>query len=89
MVERIHAMKPRHAAALALVGWYLMLPAHPVERGSANAAPSPEAASTFAVYKTQRECEEERRQFLDDPVIGERMADAKCLNTDDDPRPSK
>jgi hypothetical protein len=26
MVERIHGVKPRHAAALALVGWYLMVP---------------------------------------------------------------
>lgn len=75
----------RHAAVVVLVGWYLMLPAQPVERGTANASPSPEAASTFAVYKTQRECEEERRALLDDPVVGEGMADAKCLNADDDP----
>jgi hypothetical protein len=79
-------MKLCQAAAVALVGWYLMLPAQPVERGTANAAPSPEAASTFAVYKTQRECEEERRHLLHDPVIGERMADAKCLNAET-PRP--
>jgi len=78
-------MKFPSAAALALVGWYLMLPAQPVERGAANAAPSPEAVSTFAVYKTQRECEENRRQLLDDPVVGARMADAKCINTNDDP----
>jgi hypothetical protein len=79
-------MKSSHAAALVLVGWYLMLPAQPVERGTASAAPSPEAASTFAVYKTQRQCEERRRELLDDPVIGERMADAKCLNAEA-PRP--
>ena len=79
-------MKFPSAAALALVGWYLMLPAQPVERGAANAAPSPEAVSTFAVYKTQRECEENRRQLLEDPVLGERMVDAKCVITTDDPR---
>ena len=80
-------MKPPHAAALALVGWYLMLPAQPAERGTANAAPSPEAASTFAVYKTQRECEQERRQLLDDPVVGEKMAGTRCVNADDDSHP--
>jgi hypothetical protein len=67
-----------------------MLPLQaPDEQGTADAAPSPAASSTFAVYKTQRECEEERRQLLEDPVIGERMADAKCLNKEDDSHPSK
>ena len=28
-----HVMKPRHAAALALVGWYLMIPPRPSRNG--------------------------------------------------------
>jgi hypothetical protein len=75
-------MMPRHAA-LVLLGWYLMLPTQPVEHGTADAAPSPEAASTFAVYKTQSDCEQARRGLLDDPVLGERMADARCMNMPD------
>jgi hypothetical protein len=80
-------MKPRHAAALALVGWYLMLPAQaPDETGTAIAAPSPVAGATFAVYKSQQDCETERRGLLDDPVVGEKMKSAECLPTPDDPR---
>jgi hypothetical protein len=75
-------MKSRHAAALAIVGWYLMLPMQaPDEQGTAIAAPSPVASSTFAVYKSQQDCEAERLQLLDDPVVGERMKSAKCLQT--------
>jgi hypothetical protein len=39
-------MKPRHAAALALVGWYLMVPpSHSSESG-------PPTLSEWSVYKT-------------------------------------
>jgi hypothetical protein len=84
-------MKPRHAVALALVGWYLMLPLQaPDEQGTADAAPSPAASSTFAVYNSQQDCETERHQLLDDPVVGERMKSAMCLPATnvpaDDPR---
>jgi hypothetical protein len=75
-------MKPRHAAALALVGWYLMLPLQaPDEEGTANAAPSPAGSSTFAVYRSHQDCEAERLQLLDDPVVGERMKSAQCWPT--------
>ena len=80
-------MKPRHAVALALVGWYLMPPAQaPDETGTAIAAPSPVAGATSAVYKSQQDCETERRGLLDDPVVGEKMKSAECLPTPDDPR---
>jgi hypothetical protein len=80
-------MKLHHAIALAVLGWYLMLPAQPDDRGVADAAPStPAAAMTFAVYQTQQACEEDHRQQLNDPVIGERMAAAKCLPTNDEPK---
>jgi hypothetical protein len=80
-------MKSRHAAAVALVSWYLMLPLQaPDEQGTADAAPSPAASSTFGVYKSQQDCETERRQLLDDPVVGEKMKSAECLPMPDDPR---
>jgi hypothetical protein len=68
-----------------------MLPLQaPDEQGAAIAAPSPAASSTFAVYKSQQDCEAERLQLLDDPVIKERMKSAECLPTTnvptDDPR---
>jgi hypothetical protein len=79
-------MKPRHAVALALVGWYLMPPAQaPDETGTAIAAPSPVAGATSAVYKSQQDCETERHQLLEDPVVGERMKSAMCLPTIDVP----
>jgi hypothetical protein len=68
-----------HGAALAFVVWYLMLPAQVPESGTANASPVPIAASTFAVYDTAKQCESERRQLLDDPVVGARMAYAECV----------
>ena len=78
-------MNLRHAISLAVLGWYLMLPAQPEEHGVADAAPStPAAAMTFAVYRTRQAREDDRRQQLNDPVIGERMAEAKCLPTNDD-----
>jgi hypothetical protein len=53
-----------HAAALALVSWYLVLPLQaPDEQGTADAASSSNASLTFAVYKTQQNCETERSNF--------------------------
>jgi hypothetical protein len=80
-------MNPRHAAALALVGWALILPMQvPAEHGTANADSAPAATSTFAVYKTAEDCDAERRQLLSDPVVGERMKDARCVEEEVDPR---
>lgn len=74
-------MKPHHAAAFALVGWYLMVPVKAPDEsgGSAIASAVPDAASTFAVYQAEEQCETVRRQLLDDPVVGARMSAAKCL----------
>jgi hypothetical protein len=69
------------------VGWYLMLPAQVPESGTANASPVPMTASTFAVYDTAKQCEAERRQLLDDPVVGARITYAKCVPiTSDGPK---
>ncbi len=84
-------MTLRHTAAFALIGWYLMLPAQmPDGRGAAIASPAPAApASIWDFYNTHHECEQARRQYLDDPVIGQRMKAAKCLPAPHDPRPAK
>ena len=76
-------MKVRHAAMLALVGWYLMLPATAPQSGAANASPSP---SIWDSYKTREACEQERAILVNDPVIGERMRAGICLPSTNDPR---
>jgi hypothetical protein len=73
----------RHTAALALVGWYLMVPAAASKYGDANASPTP---SIWDSYKTRDDCQKERESLLNDPVIGPRMKDAHCLPGTDDPR---
>ena len=56
-------MKPRHAAALALVGWYLMVP--PMEGGHTNpSAPLSSWRMTAGSYDAAIEC----RKVLDDSV---------------------
>jgi hypothetical protein len=77
-------MKFRNAAALALIGWYLLLPASAPESGTANAGPLP-TASVWGLYKTSDACEQERRSLFDDPVVGPRMKAAKCVRASDDP----
>jgi hypothetical protein len=74
-------MKPRHAAALVLVGWYLMVPATASKSGTAEAGPAP---SIWGSYKTREACEQDRQSLVDDPVVGERMKAAKCLPSTSD-----
>jgi len=48
-------MKSRHAAAVALVSWYLVLPLQaPDEQGTADAAPSPAASSPLRSTNPRR-----------------------------------
>ncbi len=82
-------MKLRHAAALALVGWYLMLPTTdqvaPLRRW--------QIANTFEL---KSDCEASRKEFFDngvkrmknardneEMVFGALMAKATCIPTDD------
>jgi hypothetical protein len=55
-------MKPRHAAALALVGWYLMMPPTPQDP-SLLADPTPSLSVWFLKqsFDTAKECEHTRR----------------------------
>jgi len=75
-----------HHAAILVMGWYLLVPTSAPTSGEANAAPSP-TASIWNTYKSRAACEAERRSLIDDPVIGERMAAAKCLQTKDQSHP--
>ena len=70
-------MRFRHVAAFAIVGWYIMLPATTSTPGSANASPVP-SFSTWGLYATREACEQDRQSMLTDPVLGERMKEAKC-----------
>jgi hypothetical protein len=74
------AMRFRHIAALALVGWYLMLPATTSTPKAANASPVP-SVSIWDYYNTREACEQDRISMLNDPVIGERMKEAKCAQS--------
>src|ERR1700691_332662 len=94
-------MKPRHAAALALVGWYLMVPplsnrTGPIERSGALAK-----WEAWFAFDTAAECEA-RVKTLTDAAIGrlkaqpvasateQRISDLQALNArcvaTDDPR---
>jgi|HubBroStandDraft_6_1064221.scaffolds.fasta_scaffold202208_4 hypothetical protein len=55
-------MKPRHAAALALVGWYMMLPPIPQD-SSLLADPTPPLSVWFLKqsFDTAKECERARK----------------------------
>ena len=80
-------MKTRHAAALALVGWYLMLPpvreAGPPDLG----APLGKWGMLSPSFDSAKECEAYKLK-LAEKVVKERRpdyirADAKCVASDD------
>jgi len=77
------AMRFRHVAAFAMVGWYIMLPATISTPGLANASPV-QSFSTWGLYNTREACEQDRQSMLSDPVLGERMKEAKCAQAPTD-----
>jgi len=81
-------MKIYHAAALGLMTWYLMLPSEAPSPGAANAATTP-VASVFGTYKEQDDCSKDRERFENDPVIGQRMRAAQCIQSSSDPSQPK
>ena len=86
-------MKPRHAAALALVGWYLMVPPHPF----AKEVPPRAEWSLYLLYNSADTCQWSRREIAigmleDAPAdflqrFGNRFMDvfkqATCVASDD------
>jgi hypothetical protein len=64
-------MKPRHAAALALVGWYLMVPPPedvPYDRAGANIHGSLRYWTLERSFDSAKECEAGRLQTLDSKI---------------------
>jgi len=92
-------MKPRHAAALALVGWYLMVPPFVCSDHKCPAnlkAPFSEWHRNRVAFNSARDCEEARAKVtvaidkvIADPVARaqdkQAMADGICL-AESDPR---
>jgi len=86
-------MNPHHAAALALVAWYLLVPPHPFA-----ATPPPRSEwSVYEVYDSTGKCEE-RRLAISGGMLEDAPADfverygntfmyvfkqARCIATDD------
>ncbi len=54
-------MKPSHAAALALVGWYLMIPPFTKPQSSFN------VWQIVASFETNDDCERNRKDFKANP----------------------
>jgi hypothetical protein len=71
-------MKLAHAAALALMGWQLIIPTSAPQPGAANAESTP-VVSIWGTYSTEQQCVQEQARFADDPVVGPRMKAGKCV----------
>jgi hypothetical protein len=56
-------MKPRHTAALALVGWYLMMPPPYWSKTNPRNAPLKEW-TLFGRYDSAQECSDERSKMI-------------------------
>ena len=82
-------MKPRHAAALALVGWYLLAP--PLYRGEVDEKAPLKEWAVLQSFGTVAECSQWLSVLLDkadlDPatrtVVKHRLLAASCVSTDD------
>ena len=82
-------MKLRHAAALALAGWYLMLGAPTGKMGIRDYSAPVSKWEQMGGYDTAAECEADEQEKWklardDGDQSGARMwLEAKCLSTDD------
>jgi hypothetical protein len=70
-------MKPRHAAALALVGWYLVLP--PKEGLIVKPAAPMRDWKIEQSFKTLRECEDFRHNVATATLVLENIRIARAL----------
>jgi hypothetical protein len=78
----------RQVALLSLVVWSLTMPPQiPGEHGDAVAG-SVQQSFEWGSYDTKKACEQDRTNYLNDPVIGARMKAAKCVKTRKLPHPS-
>ena len=85
-------MKPRHVAALALVGWYLMVP--PVESGGRVNFEAPLSQwHRWGSYDTARECSVDESDLIDrgkrvreehpQNEMTDMFTQAQCIASDD------
>ena len=89
----LHRMKPRHAVALALVGWYLLMPPL-LENDKTPRSNAP--LSQWIInqsFDTADLCEQVRLASMrqapnPDPAVQERRKRSVCVETDD-PRLAK
>jgi hypothetical protein len=61
-------MKPRHAAALALVGWYLMTPPLTGSSGIATQAPLTQWTVIGSSYPSEEKCQQAKQDMLPSPT---------------------
>jgi hypothetical protein len=84
-------MHLRHTAALALVGWYLMVPPpypHPFVKGSDFDIDAPISKwSIYSGHDSAKECEAAQSQALQRvaqvPRVAEQLELSQCVETDD------
>jgi hypothetical protein len=94
-------MKPRHAAALLLVGWYLMMPPpDPENMTQVNTGAPLTSWRSMKTYSSKKDCEKDRdddraagARGLNSPsqtkrVIATVMSSVQCIASDD-PRLAK
>jgi hypothetical protein len=83
-------MKPRHAAALALVGWYLMTP--PLAKDAIHPDKSVPLKNwnRFQSFDSAKECEQRLMGFVKNYFVAkgpdfywEPLADGECIASDD------
>jgi hypothetical protein len=80
-------MKPRHAAALALVGWYLMVPPVIPHSHDPDLYGSKSKWSAYGPFSSQDECERRRQKMItygDSPEFRARMKTQSSLGALDD-----
>jgi hypothetical protein len=78
-------VKLRHAAALASVGWYLMVP--PRENDNSAKLRIVPLAEWIDSFDTAKECRdaglEEEHQYAKDPLEADEYGTWECIATDD------
>jgi hypothetical protein len=80
-------MKPRHAAALALVGWYLMAPPMNPDKNVRVNAPLSQWQIVDS-FDNAQDCHDKKARLTSDmmnrqPELGRRALHSACISTDD------
>jgi hypothetical protein len=77
-------MKPRHAAALALVGWYLMLPpAVPNDPDKVDSSAPLSQWEVMTTFDSQSQCAAEQTRMIG---VGNKLGRFSQCIASDDPR---